>query len=213
MIEKLNQVIKNDLSNWLSDIREWDSLVINKRVPHTNRIFRMLPDGSRLCLHRFEYFDKSGGEEAFMHPHPWPGAFKIVAGEYDMSVGYTKDRFETKPTIIYNTRLASYSMYEITDPLVWHSVTPVTKTVYTVMLNDKPWDKEVAHTQVRTTKGKDLEKMDRKSLIKHLCFFNFTLFRNFLWECDNSPTGFCVSMKTRYDNDCLYCCNSMDERK
>lgn len=215
MIDRLNQIIKKDLSNWLSDVRGWDSLIINKRVPHTYRVFRMLEDGFRLCLHKFEYFDKDGGDEAFMHPHPWPGAFYIVNGKYDMKLGCTQDRLEKEPRIICTTRMAPHSMYEITDPLTWHSVTPVTKTVHTVMLNGKPWDTEVAHTSIRTTKGKDLEKMSSEKLRNHLAFFNSMMFGVHNWTCPDSPTGFCENFTTgRYDrNACKYCGDPMDERK
>lgn len=213
MIDKLNTEIRY-LDNYLRDVRKWDSLVINKRVPHTYRVFRMLDDGSRLCLHKFEYFDKDGGDEAFMHPHPWPGAFQIMGGEYEMKLGYTENREQKEPKIICTTRMREGSSYEITDPLTWHSVTPRTKVVYSIMLNGKPWDADVAHTAVRTTKGKDLQKMTKMELANHLSYFANKLCCGDTWTCEDSPTGFCVQMEhSRYDHDCKYCGNPMDERK
>lgn len=153
----------------LVQLRPWDSLIINRRKPVTYRAFTMLGD-IRLCLHKFEYIDNKS-EEAFLHPHPWPAAFYIVAGAYLMEVGYTNDRQEKDPKVIYKTELRAGSSYEIADPLTWHRITPITSEVYTVMLNGPAWSPDVAHTAVRTTKGKDLEKMTPDALASHLAFF------------------------------------------
>jgi hypothetical protein len=221
MIEQLKNVIKSDLEKWVSDIRGWDSLIINKRQPHTTRVFRMLPDGSRLCLHKFDYINKDGGEEAFMHPHPWPAAFQIVMGTYEMKVGATPNILHSSPEHILTTRLSHGSSYEITNPNTWHSVTPITKTVHTVMLNGAPWKPGDVHTAVRTTKGKDFLKLEREALANHLSFFNHWLYNAHVWYCGASPTGFCESSwggidaheHEDEDENCIYCHDPMDERK
>ena len=62
---------------------EWDSLIVNRRKPHTYRAFTF--DGDlRICLHRFEPCEAS---EAFMHPHPWPGAFLVLDGQGGLRPG------------------------------------------------------------------------------------------------------------------------------
>jgi len=138
----------------IDEYMKWDSLIINRRRPVTYRIFRQLADGKRLCLHKFEPCDV---HEAFSHPHPWPAAFIILKGRYQMKVGTSINRF-SPATHALTLELAAGSAYEITDVNTWHSVIPL-ETTYTVMLNDAPWPADVAHTEVRTTKGKDLEKM------------------------------------------------------
>lgn len=144
----------------------WDSLIINRRKPHTYRIFTDFGD-YRICLHRFDVCDD---HESFYHPHPWPGAFVVLQGAYMMDVGMSIDRFG-HPLNVASFCLRPNSMYEITNPLTWHKITPLEPT-YTVMINGKPWDKEtVAHTAVRTTQGKDLDKMSLVDITNELVRF------------------------------------------
>lgn len=123
---------------------------------------------NRVSLHKF---DPCHDHEAFDHPHPWPGAFIIMSGRYKMRVAYSKDRF-SKPDTVTTLVVSKHSMYEITNPLTWHSVIPL-ETTYTIMVNGPTWDTEtVAHTDVRTTKGKDLDKMPERELLEHLSQFS-----------------------------------------
>lgn len=149
------------------DLFEWDSLIINRRKPVTYRIFTQYAD-YRLCLHKFNKCDE---HEAFLHPHPWPAAFFILSGSYNMLVGSSNDRF-TGPSATAKISMVEGSSYEILDPLVWHAVIPNTNT-YTIMINDEPWPEDIAHTEVRTTKGKDLEKMEHGALKRELSIFQF----------------------------------------
>jgi hypothetical protein len=173
MINRLDDALLNYLPDLVQDISAWDSLLINRRKPHTYRVFTHFgckEQKLRICLHKF---DTCFDNEAFDHPHPWPAAFIIMSGGYRMRIGYSKDRF-SKPEEVSVFEMRQYSKYEIVNPLTWHSVTPVT-TTYTIMINDEPWDKDIAHTEVRTTKGKDLEKMPDNELIEHLNAFKVML--------------------------------------
>jgi len=82
MIEILRDKIPDICKSVQSVVRgeesldEWGSLVINRRKPHTYRVFRQFGE-YRVCLHRFESCSE---EEAFPHPHPWPGAFLLLKG-------------------------------------------------------------------------------------------------------------------------------------
>ncbi len=158
MLDKLDEALKL-LPNLLNDKANWDSLIINRRKPHTYRVFTILPNGLRLCLHKF---DPCCMDEAFLHPHPWPGAFILLEGSYRMKVGYSKSRTEL-PADVLEVILTKGCKYEIINPLTWHSVTPL-EPVYTIMVNGEPWDENTAHVDVRTTKGKDLNKMPEGEL-------------------------------------------------
>ncbi len=165
MLDQLHESLKI-LPDILKRREAWDSLIVNRRKPYTYRVFTTLPNGLRLCLHRF---DPCHTHEAFPHPHPWPGAFVILKGSYKMMIGYSADRkskFDEATTLV----LAKHSCYEILNPLTWHSVIPLEST-YTVMVNGTPWDAEIAHAEVRTTKGKDLDKMPEEDLLIHLANF------------------------------------------
>lgn len=162
-IQDLEKVIKEQLPNLLKQHEAWETLVINRRKPYTYRAFTMLENGRRLCLHRFECCDEN---EAFLHPHPWDGAFKVLKGSYWMNVGYSQCR-ESFPNYVMKSKMVPGSVYTMTNPMTWHSVTPI-EECYTVMLNYKPYDENYAHTQVRTTRGKDLNRMTLQELDNHL---------------------------------------------
>lgn len=164
MLGTLENAIK-ELPKLLEDPSNFDSLIVNRRKPYTYRVFTHW-HGVRVCLHKFDPCDT---HEAFMHPHPWPGAFAVLSGKYKMQVGYSFNRTE-KPHQVLEVVLPAGSRYEIISPLTWHSVTPL-ETTYTVMVNGEPWDSETAHVDVRTTKGKDLDKMEPDKLQEHLNIF------------------------------------------
>jgi len=161
MLTKLNEILEKLPS--LLDSAVWDSLIVNRRKPHTYRIWTKLGD-LRVCLHKFDVCDTN---ESFFHPHPWPAAFKILQGKYYMRIGHsltqTSEPFEVAPFIMFQG-----SSYAITDPLTWHSVSPI-ETTFTVMVNDKPF--ENPHKEVRRTAGKDLEKMTDEEVKESLEYF------------------------------------------
>ena len=165
MLKRLAEVMRI-LPSLLNDKSKWDSLIINRRKPYTYRVHTQLDD-VRVCLHKFERCDE---HESFFHPHPWPGAFIVLSGGYRMGVGYSQSRIE-KPDHVMNINLTKWCSYEITEAMTWHSVIPHGLT-YSVMVNGPPWEGR-AHQDVRTTKGKDLEKMSDADLEEHLRAFNF----------------------------------------
>ncbi len=171
MLNELNGLWHAGLLDMMLDNpKDWDSLIIDRRKPTTYRLFTTFGK-RRLCLHKFNPCDSS---EAFPHPHPWPGAFRILSGSYNMKLGWSKDRF-SEPDKWTNILLTKGSSYEIVDPLLWHSVIP-TMVTHTIMLNDEPWPEDIAHSQVRRTAGKDLEKMTDQQKYETLQFFK-TLIR------------------------------------
>lgn len=166
MIEILKNLIPDVLKS-LKSTAEWDSLIINKRKPYTYRVFRKFGN-YRVCLHAF---DECSTEESFAHPHPWPGAFLILKGSYVHTIGFSKDT-QSEPVFLYKEILKPNSIYEIADERVWHSVQPLERT-YTIMVNGEPWGNP--HKDVRTTKGKDLERMNDCDLNNHLKEFSVLL--------------------------------------
>lgn len=186
------------LPKLLDDRSAWDSLIVNRRKPYTYRVFTTLPNGLRLCLHKF---DPCHTHEAFEHPHPWPGAFIVLDGRYKMKLAYSRNgREDVSPDEVATFILDKHSSYEIVNPLTWHSVIPLEPT-YTVMINGAPWDTEtIAHKSVRTTKGKDLDKMPELELLQHLnvfkIFVNEWLYR---WPAPGVP--YLSQMGTQLVND------------
>lgn len=149
--------------------QEWDSLVINKRKPHTYRMWRYFDD-YRVCLHKFM---KCKEDEVFGHPHPWPAEMYMLCGVYYHTIGYSVD-LESDPTYFYKERLQEGSSYKIDDPHVWHKVRPVT-TCWTIMFNGPEFKKQ--HAACRRTKGKDLQKMTYEEVKEHVNYF-----LDFIWD-------------------------------
>lgn len=147
----------------------WDTLVVNKREPHTYRAF-MFWRGLRVCLHRF---DGCSPTTAFYHPHPWPAAFQVLQGEYQMDVVYAPDTRSAPPTTrpAVTLVLTEGSRYEMLNPLAWHRVVPLTPHVYSVMVNGPAWPESQVHDDARTTAGQDLDKMSPQELQEHLATF------------------------------------------
>lgn len=160
------------LPDLLTNRSAWKSLIVNRRKPFTYRVFTKV-NGLRCCLHKF---DPCHTHEAFKHPHPWKGGFGIMDGSYLMKIGTAKDRF-SQPDFYESLVMTKFSMYSIENPLTFHSVIPL-ETTYTIMVNEEPWPEDIAHTEVRTTKGKDLDTMPEDELIEHLAKFK-TFVKNF----------------------------------
>ena len=158
------------LAGWLKNPKpeEWDSLIINKREPHTHRVFRSLPDGTRVCLHRFSHCDE---DDAFAHPHSWPAEFFILHGYYTQYLYQAQD-LESIPLLNSPNSVHLHcpgSYYKIDNPLTWHKIVPQSDYVYTIMLSGQPWEQVSSH--VKSTKGKDLDKMRFADIQSHLDMF------------------------------------------
>lgn len=161
-LDELDIIINNKLPDLLNKPEYWKTLVINRRKPFTYRAFTYIGQ-LRICLHRFEVCDE---EEAFLHPHPWDGAFRLLQGSYIMKVGISKDRI-SKPDFAAKVILTPGCQYAMTNPLSFHAITPISEC-FTVMLNGTPYKPDFAHQDVKTTKGKDLQEMSPNELLTHL---------------------------------------------
>jgi len=74
----MREVLKElDAESFETAPEVWDSLIVNRRKPHTYRASRMYGDW-RICLHRFDHCSE---KQAFRHPHPWPGGFFVLGGQ------------------------------------------------------------------------------------------------------------------------------------
>ena len=169
MLDQLLALIRgDDLPAMLGRPDLWDSLVIDRRKPVTLRAFATLGGGCRVCLHRFH---PCASDEAFFHPHPWPGAFFVLDGAYRMRTGLSPDlHADAEP--LYESVYAAGSGYEITHPRLWHAIMPVGDgLVHTVMLNGPVWPPDQRHARTVTTQGKDLKQIDPADLPGFLAAF------------------------------------------
>ena len=146
-----------------SDPGLWQSIVINRRRPHTWRAFLQHGD-SRICLHRFTPCDAA---ESFAHPHPWPSSMLVLAGVYDMNVGLSRDPACDNPAPVIQVTLNAGSVYHMTERLTWHQVVPRTEC-FSLMVNGPRWSD--AHHRAPATGGKGLQSMTAAALTEHLAW-------------------------------------------
>ncbi len=168
LIEKWYDWIKRALMPGSGEV--WDALIINKRKPHTYRAWTMLPDGNRVCLHRF---DKCEEDESFAHTHGWPAEFFVLHGRYLETLWHSHYNPNEKHSRMYQPVIpvaesiyTCGSWHRIANPLTWHKITPLTKHVYTIMINEQPYSNPLG--SVKTTQGKDLLEMTPTELDDHL---------------------------------------------
>jgi hypothetical protein len=128
MLRVLKQIEDEVLKDLLSQPDLWSSLFVNYHKPYVERVFTLW-NGYRISLH---VIHPCFPEEALVHPHPWPAAFRIVGGYYRTGVGYS-DTTEL-PENMDEFHFNDGALYEMTDPNMWHWVAPKTP-VSTIMVN------------------------------------------------------------------------------
>jgi hypothetical protein len=134
MLEILARVEK-DLPQLLRDEAGWTGLFIDYHPPTVERLWRRWGE-YRLSLHRIH---RCGPGEALFHPHPWPSAMRILAGAYEMAVGFGPGMEEPPVAALMVAR--GEFRYEMTHPDAWHYVRPLGGPSLSVMVTGKPWDR------------------------------------------------------------------------
>jgi hypothetical protein len=127
--------VERDLPRLLLDEAAWSGLLIDYHPPTVERLWLPWRE-CRVYLHRI--FPCAAGEALF-HPHPWPSAMRILAGEYEMAVGHGTG--EAPPPVAALMIAAGDFRYEMTDPDAWHYVRPLGRPSLSLMVTGRPWDR------------------------------------------------------------------------
>jgi len=127
--------VEKELPRLLLDESAWNGLFIDYHPPTVERLWTRWQD-CRVSLHRIHACDPG---QALFHPHPWPSAMRILAGEYEMAVGYGKG--ETLPPVAALMIAKGDFRYEMTDPDAWHYVRPLDGPTLSLMVTGQPWDR------------------------------------------------------------------------
>lgn len=135
MLELLETVLA-ELPALLSQAEGWRGMRIDYREPYVDRAWRPWRGDYRISIHRIH---PCAPGNALLHPHPWPSAMAILAGRYEMTIGYGAG-IET-PTIAARLVLPAGATYSMTDRDAWHDVRPLDEPVITVMLTGLPWNR------------------------------------------------------------------------
>ncbi len=125
----------------LQDTVGWNSVYIDYHKPFVERVWRNYGE-YRVSLHHIALCEE---HTPLFHPHPWPSAMRIVAGEYEMGVGYTTG--DVAPTIAAKIVMQAGNQYEMTNPHGWHYVRPLTPNTLSLMIAGKPWSRNVVKVE------------------------------------------------------------------
>jgi hypothetical protein len=138
MLEKLEFVEKN-LSDLLSEKERgrWKTLFIDYEKPWVERVWCQFEE-MRVNLHRIH---PCADGEALFHPHPWPSAMKILAGKYEMAIGYGERGLDNPPKIAAKLEMGENTQYEMVEPNAWHYVRPINRPVMSLMVTGTPWNR------------------------------------------------------------------------
>jgi hypothetical protein len=137
MLTLLEQALQ-ELPALFASADGWHGMHIDYLPPHVDRVWRPWRE-CRLSIHRI--YPIAPGGTAFLHPHPWPSAMKILAGRYEMALGYGPGI--VAPPVAAQLVMTAGTSYAMTDRDTWHDVRPLGGPVITVMLSGVPWQREM----------------------------------------------------------------------
>ena len=115
--------------------KRWSSLHITYEKPHVLRLWTPSEDLThRIYLHRIL---QCLPEEAFLHPHPWRSAVKVLGRGYEMQIARSKERdvVPDRPTRMF---LPAGATYVMDHPYDWHSVCPTDEYSDSLMVTGPP---------------------------------------------------------------------------
>ncbi len=123
MINELKSLLPY-VPDFLKKEEQWGSLLINKYPPVIHRLSFKISETRTLLLHKLF---NTKDEKALMHSHSWPFALKLLKGEYEMGVGFSKNREEV-PKSIFTSFVKTGDFYEMLTPDIWHYTKPTKET-------------------------------------------------------------------------------------
>src|SRR5206468_11967261 len=123
--------VEETLPALLQDGGCWQSLYVDYHPPMVERLWTRWGE-YRVFLHRIF---PCGPGEALFHPHPWPSAMRVLAGEYEMAVGYGPG--EAPPPVAALILARGDFRYQMTEPDAWHYVRPLGAPTLSVMVTGK----------------------------------------------------------------------------
>ncbi len=143
-------------NNLLCSGAGWCTKYIDYHPPLVERLYRQWGE-YRISLHRIHPCTR---EEALLHPHPWPAAFRVY-GEYELGFGYSETN--ERPPVTHKMVTTCGFAYEMTHRHAWHYVAPTKGPVLTLMVNGPSWGR-----QAPLTTNKDFRKLTPEEVQENL---------------------------------------------
>lgn len=126
------------LPTLLADRARWASLWVDYHEPYVERLWTDAVVGGervRVFLHRIHPAPLGA---CLFHPHPWPSAMRVVSGSYAMRMGEGGSD-GASPSTSCSMELAEGSAYEMSDPALWHAVSPLGAPSLSLMVTGRPY--------------------------------------------------------------------------
>lgn len=133
MLDQLKK-IEEVLPGLLLDSVGWNDVDVNYHPPRVERLWRNVGQ-YRVYLHRIH---PCQAEEALFHPHPWPSAMVVLAGQYEMALGFGVGEPPMMATVI----MVPGSRYAMTHQDAWHYVRPLGGVAWSLMVSGEPWQRK-----------------------------------------------------------------------
>ena len=127
--------VEHNLPELLRDEDAWRSVFVDYHPPTVERLWTRWND-CRVYLHRIHPCPPGA---ALFHPHPWPSAMRILAGEYEMAVGFGAG-LDPPPFAALMVASGDFR-YAMTHPDAWHYVRPLAAPTMSLMVTGRPWDR------------------------------------------------------------------------
>ena len=121
------------LPELLSDAAGWKDVDVDYHPPRVERLWRQWGE-HRIYLHRIHPCEP---QEALFHPHPWPSAMLVLAGQYEMAMGYGVE----EPPVMATVIMVPGSRYAMTHEDAWHYVRPLEDVAWSLMVSGPPWQR------------------------------------------------------------------------
>jgi hypothetical protein len=135
-------------------------LLIDKYPPIIHRVSIKLSEDRTLLLHKLF---NTKNDKALMHSHSWNFACKVLDGEYEMGVGFSKNRDEP-PSSVFTSFIKAGDIYEMLSPNIWHYTKPLKHIdcTHSVML---------IGPRIRDRQAQNNEKLSNKDKTETLNWF------------------------------------------
>lgn len=161
LIEVLKTLEKTELLGMLDDPTIWKSVDIDYHPPRVKRLWASWGK-YRVNLH---VIFPCTAEEALFHPHPWSSAVHILNGRYEMVMGYSPGP-ETEENVpkLATIEFQGAAYYDMPHKDAWHSVRPIGKCCYTIILTGPKWDRPSPKADYKL---KELDEEKIEVLLQH----------------------------------------------
>jgi hypothetical protein len=117
-------------------------------------------EGITVNLHMFTPTDG----ELVWHPHPWPAAFMITDGSYELQLGLSEDG--SSPDSIGPVIMSAGSYYQMISPDEWHSVRPLERT-FTIAVQGPVYDVDWSFEADDRGHFRELTDEEKEPIISH----------------------------------------------